>query len=45
MTVSIGVASTTPSGRRDPEELLERADMELYRAKRDGRNQVRSAAG
>ncbi|BCJ77318.1 serine/threonine protein kinase [Catellatospora sp. IY07-71] len=45
VTVSIGVASTTPSGRRDPEELLESADMELYRAKRDGRNQVRSAAG
>lgn len=43
VTVSIGVASTTPSGDRDPEELLERADMELYRAKRGGRNQVRAA--
>ncbi|MEV4414515.1 diguanylate cyclase [Catellatospora sp. NPDC049609] len=42
VTVSIGVASTTPVARRDPEELVERADMELYRAKRNGRDQVRA---
>lgn len=41
MTISIGVASFPEDGR-DPIELVELADSALYRAKRSGRNQVRS---
>ena len=40
VTVSIGVASTVPSAQHTPEELVAAADVQLYRAKRNGRNQV-----
>ncbi|HYE66491.1 MAG TPA: diguanylate cyclase, partial [Pyrinomonadaceae bacterium] len=39
ITISIGVASF-PDDARDPIELVELADSALYRAKRNGRNQV-----
>ena len=39
VTVSIGVA-TFPQHGRDSEDLLQRADQALYRAKREGRNRV-----
>src|SRR5262249_36606013 len=43
--VTISVGATTPEGKGDtPEALLRRADQALYRAKRDGRNRVVSAA-
>jgi two-component system cell cycle response regulator len=44
VTISAGVASTfDPS--ETPDSLLERADMALYRAKQNGRNQVFGANG
>lgn len=39
LTVSIGIASMQP-GDDDPEQMLRRADVALYRAKADGRNRV-----
>ncbi|MEU8081871.1 diguanylate cyclase [Catellatospora citrea] len=44
VTVSIGVAAMTPRPDRDPDDLVGLADVELYRAKRNGRDQVRAAA-
>lgn len=41
ITISIGIASF-PSDSVDPIELVEMADSALYRAKRDGRNRVRT---
>jgi diguanylate cyclase (GGDEF)-like protein len=43
VTVSIGVAAL--ASHRTPEELLAEADQFLYKAKRDGRNQVISSYG
>jgi diguanylate cyclase (GGDEF)-like protein len=43
VTISMGVASA--SGDVDLDALLRDADQALYRAKRDGRNRVASAAG
>jgi diguanylate cyclase (GGDEF)-like protein len=40
VTVSVGVAALDPGARRELSELLAAADAALYRAKRDGRNQV-----
>lgn len=39
VTISLGV-STYPQYGKTPEELIEFADQELYRAKKDGRNRV-----
>ena len=41
-TVSIGVATFDGASRETPGELLHRADMNLYQAKHDGRNCVRT---
>ncbi len=43
ITISIGVAITGPGNQARPEELVAAADAVLYRAKREGRNRVRSA--
>jgi diguanylate cyclase (GGDEF)-like protein len=43
VTVSIGVAATVPTPDRLVDSLMEQADVELYRAKRGGRNRVRVA--
>jgi diguanylate cyclase (GGDEF)-like protein len=40
ITVSIGVAATVPPERGTWNQLVESADVELYRAKRAGRNRV-----
>ncbi len=45
VTVSLGVSSTVPTRQNSPEELLRQADQALYRAKRQGRNQVQIYAG
>jgi diguanylate cyclase (GGDEF)-like protein len=43
VTVSIGVTATVPAPDRAVERLVEVADVQLYRAKRSGRNCVRGA--
>ena len=43
VTISVGVAATRPTSDGLMETLLEQADVELYRAKRGGRNRVRVA--
>jgi diguanylate cyclase (GGDEF)-like protein len=40
VTISVGVASVAPEGLAHPQELIERADAQLYRAKGTGRNRV-----
>jgi diguanylate cyclase (GGDEF)-like protein len=40
ITVSMGVASTDGSSNMTPEELIAQADVQLYQAKREGRNRV-----
>ena len=39
VTISIGVSSIEPDDE-DPQKLLKRADIGLYAAKKNGRNQV-----
>ena len=43
VTVSLGVAAMTEDSYREVESLLRAADLALYRAKEDGRNQVQLA--
>jgi diguanylate cyclase (GGDEF)-like protein len=43
VTISVGVAATRPASDGSIDTLLEQADVELYRAKRGGRNRVRVA--
>ncbi|MDT3442293.1 diguanylate cyclase [Pseudofrankia sp. BMG5.37] len=43
VTLSIGVAAITPNPDDKPETLVDLADVELYRAKRFGRNRVQVA--
>jgi diguanylate cyclase (GGDEF)-like protein len=46
ITISIGVASATSAGRpRTWRELFDSADLQLFNAKRGGRNQVRAEHG
>jgi len=40
ITLSIGVATITPSAQHSPEDLIELADERLYRAKEKGRNKI-----
>ena len=42
VTVSLGVASVPQSRIHTPKELIVAADKALYRAKRNGRNQVQA---
>lgn len=42
VTVSIGIAAAVPSSRATAEQLIEAADVALYQAKHNGRNQVAS---
>ena len=40
MTASLGIASYPDSGAADATQLVERADIALYRAKATGKNRV-----
>ncbi|MEA5452158.1 diguanylate cyclase [Leptolyngbya sp. CCNP1308] len=44
VTVSIGVASTIPQAQISAADLLQRADEQLYQAKRMGKNQIFAAS-
>ncbi|HEU5110059.1 MAG TPA: sensor domain-containing diguanylate cyclase, partial [Micromonosporaceae bacterium] len=43
VTASVGVAAAIPSRDMSADHLVEQADVELYRAKRAGRNRVKAA--
>ena len=43
VTISLGVSTVVPVSDYSPEQLLARADQDLYQAKEAGRNQVHSA--
>lgn len=43
ITLSLGVATVIPSAEQDSDELIQQADMALYQAKNQGRNQVVAA--
>jgi predicted ATPase len=45
VTVSLGCAGVVPRADGTPQQLLEDADNQLYRAKEGGRNRVASAGG
>lgn len=42
ITISIGCASLIPNQDLQPEDLIRFADLELYRAKKSGKNQVKT---
>lgn len=42
VTLSLGVASMTPEVGQNPSELIQRADAQLYEAKKGGRNRVQA---
>ena len=42
VTISAGIASTIIDNKNDAHLLMRNADIALYRAKREGRNTVRS---
>ena len=44
VTISIGVASLTPTAEYQPADLIKMADDQLYAAKENGRNQVKISA-
>lgn len=44
VTISLGVASMTPSGEESPSSLVAQADKAMYQAKRTGRNRVVSTS-
>ena len=43
VTVSFGVASLVPQRNQEPNELVQRADEAMYRAKQAGRNRIELA--
>lgn len=43
VTISLGAAEPDPTDHDEPDEILDRADQRLYRAKEAGRNQVVSS--
>jgi len=43
VTVSMGIAISSDENIADPEDLIAEADKNLYRAKKDGRNCIRSS--
>ena len=40
LTASMGIATTTPEQPLSPDDLLNKADQQLYHAKRRGRNRI-----
>ncbi|MDY0191502.1 MAG: diguanylate cyclase [Desulfuromonas sp.] len=43
VTISVGIATTIPESSQAKEDLLDQADKALYKAKKDGRNQIKAA--
>jgi diguanylate cyclase (GGDEF)-like protein len=44
VTISLGLATSTPGQKIEMDELLSLADQALYKAKREGRNRIESSA-
>lgn len=43
LTISVGLATMVPDAETQPVALIERADMDLYQAKENGRNRIGTA--
>ncbi len=43
LTISLGVSTMIPSANDEHNELIDRADKQLYQAKQKGRNCIQSA--